>query len=179
MMPLFQHIKLLSLSCADICLLRKKPQDLPASGVLLFLCCLSYFLSSFILAYSYQNPVNSLIVALTDLGLMVILTKLILATGGKSERWTQTGTALLGTGTIFGLLAIPVYYLLSINGTPENAELILTFMIWFLIVWNITVMAHILSHALSIPFAVGVPMALIYVFIISGIIISLTAGPPS
>jgi hypothetical protein len=168
-------LKIIFLAFCEICVLKRKPQDLPVSGLFLGLCAVTYTISSFLLAYAYQDLNNSLTVALIDIGLMMMITWLLLVISRKPGRWVQTSTALLGTGTIFSLLASPIYYSFSIPGTDASGNVLLTFMVWILIVWNVIVMAHILRHALSVSFVMGVFVALGYVFIISSTIITMTA----
>ena len=103
-------LKIILLAFSEICLLKRDPQDLPVSALFLVLCAATYTITSFILALIYQNLENALTAALVDISFMVILTWLLLAIGRKSNRWIQTGTALLGTGSIFSLLAIPAYF---------------------------------------------------------------------
>jgi len=84
----------------------------------------------------------------------------------------------LGTGTIFSLLATPVYYLLAVPVVALSGNPLLSFLVWVLIVWNIAVMAHILRHALAVSFPIGVLVALMYILIVSGTIINITPEQP-
>ena len=68
---------------------------------------------------------------------------------GYAARIFQTLTALLGTGVIISLLAIPV--LLAISYVPQLAGYFGLIML-LLIIWSLVIMAHVLRHALSVGF---------------------------
>ena len=167
-------LKIIIQAFLEICLLRKGPQDIPASSLFFGICAGAYALSSLLLATAYQDLNNAVIVALTDSGLTILITYLLLFTVRRPQRWLQTVTALLGTGTIFSLLATPVYYAIAAPGMGQSGNPVLGILIWALIIWNVIVMAHILRHALTVSFPMGILLALTYIFLVSGAIISIT-----
>jgi len=171
-------LKIITKAFCEICLLKRQPQDLPGSGVFFGMCAAAYAMSSFILTLAYQNLQKSVMVAFIDAGLTVLITYLLLLALHKPERNLQTCTALLGTGTIFSLLATPVYYLLAVPAIGQSANPVLSLLVWVLIVWNIAVMAHILKHALTVSFPMGVLVALMYIIIVSGTIINIAPEQP-
>ena len=171
-------LKIIIQAFYEICLLKRRPQDLPGSGVFFSMSAAAYTLSSFILALTYQDIQKSLMVAFIDAGLTILITYLLLLVIRKPERNLQTGTALLGTGTIFSLLATPMYYLLALPVAGQSGSPVISFLVWVLIVWNIAVMAHILKHALTVSFPMGALVALMYIFIVSSAIINITPEQP-
>lgn len=171
-------LKIIVQAFYEVCLLRRRPQDLPGSGLFFGMCVAAYTLSSLLLTLTYQDIRKSVLVAVIDAGLMILITYLLLLAIRRPARWLQTGTALLGTGTIFSLLATPVYYLLTVPGTGQTGNSVLGFLVWVLIVWNIAVMAHILKHALAVSFAMGILVALMYIILVSGTIITITPEQP-
>lgn len=171
-------LKIIIQAFLEICLLRKGPQDLPASSLFFGICTGAYALSSLLLATAYQDFNNAVIVALTDSGLTIVITYVLLFAVRRPQRWLQTITALLGTGTMFSLLATPVYYAIASPGVVQSGNPVLGILIWALIIWNVIVMAHILKHALAVSFPMGILVALTYIFIVSGAIISITPKQP-
>lgn len=171
-------LKIIIQAFLEICLLRKGPQDIPASSLFFGICAGTYALSGLLLATAYQDFNNAVITALADSGLTILITYLLLFIVRRPQRWLQTGTALLGTGTIFSLLATPVYYAIAAQGGGQSGSPVLSILIWVLIIWNVIVMAHILKHALSVSFPMGILVALTYIFIVSGTIISITPEQP-
>jgi hypothetical protein len=149
----------------DICLLRKGPQQVPVSPVLLRLTLVTYGISGLLVPLLDTDLPTSLLLVLVDIALLTGLTYGVLRLRGYGERLPQTLTALLGTGTLLQLLALPVLIWLDQevagNGMPE-----LPWLLWFgLFAWSIAIMAHILHHALSVSYGLGALYSVGYVLI--------------
>ena len=77
-------------------------------------------------------------------------------------RLVQTLTALAGTGAIITLVSLPIsgWFL---GAGPESREggfaIILLLM---LVAWSLAVAGHIFRHALSVPFFVGLVLAIVF-----------------
>ncbi|MBL1141301.1 MAG: hypothetical protein HND53_04635 [Proteobacteria bacterium] len=162
--------KVLFLAFFDICRLVKRPQDIPESRNLLTLCAIVYGLLSIWLASLSQPIESAIVVGTVELVLIMVFTLAVLQASGKSSRWTQTVTALVGTGIIISILAFPIYILLGVGelnevelSTFQNIGLLL---LAALSCWNIAIMAHILRHALEINFAIALFLAITYIWII-------------
>ncbi len=156
-----------------ICCFKSGPQDLPVSRDLLVLCLFAYGLSSFLLALSTQPIQIAILSGLIDAVLLAAISYAVLRLWRLPERWWQLTTALSGTGVIFSIVAIPLSYLLALSGNHHPLVLLLFLFVISLLVWNIGVMAHIIRHALSSSFALGVFVSLIYVWVITATINSL------
>lgn len=153
----------------DICLLRRRPQDVPLSRELFAVCLTAYFiLSTLLTALSYPLD-DALLSSLVECGSFVLVTVAVLRLRGVGQRWMQTTTALTGSGSVLTLFAIPVFFWGDHVGHDAyfGAPTLLAIA---LLTWNVAVVAHILRHALSVPFAVGVLAALAYLWIISVIV---------
>jgi hypothetical protein len=152
----------------DICLLRQGPQQVPASQLLLRLMLLTYGLSGLLVSLVSlldHDLFISLLLTLVDIALLAGLTYTVLSLRGYGQRFVQTLTALLGTGTLLQLLVLPVLLWLDQevvrDGTPELPRLL-----WFgVFAWSIAIMAHILHHALSVSRWQGLGYSLAYVLI--------------
>ena len=162
----------------DICLLRAGPQDLPASRELLGLSMVSYTLASFLLSLPGYPLVAAGQLALMDAGLVVVFAATALYLTGKMARLTQTLTALSGTGTLLGLIALPVIQLLA-SGKESGQLALLAGMLWLLLFgWNLLVVAHIMRHALSVNFPAATGVALLYTLVAMQIINTLFPMSP-
>ncbi|HXH02335.1 MAG TPA: hypothetical protein VNN09_03340 [Candidatus Competibacteraceae bacterium] len=150
----------------DISLLRKGPQDVPASEVLLRLTLVAYLLSGWLVLWLLGGPFfSALLQALVDLGLLSGLSYVLLFLAGYPERYPQTLTALAGTGTLLGLVGLPILaWLQRVEGMREAMALPSLFYL-LLLVWNVALIGHILRHALSCPPWRGVAYALGYLLI--------------
>ena len=147
----------------SICCFSKGPEDVPMSREFLILSLFVYSLASFILALSGQPVEIALLSGLIDSFLLAVLCYFLLYSWRKPERWVQATTALTCTGVIFSVAAIPLFYLLAYIGQEEPVALWLFLLVAILLIWNVAVMAHIMRHALSSSFAVGVIAALFYI----------------
>lgn len=148
----------------DICLLRKGPQDLPKSTVLLVLCLFMYTVIHVLLTLQSRSLVDALMVSFVDVGFLLLVTSLILKQHQHLDRWHQTMTALFGTGVILGIFIFPLI-LGGIMNQPEawiRQIIVLLFLI--MIVWNVAVLAHIVRHAISTSMGIAIMIAILYIW---------------
>ena len=148
----------------DICLLRKGPQDMPASMSLVKMCLLAYGLSGLlVLLVSTPAPV-ALLQILLDIALLSGSLYLGLILGRHPKRFEQTLSALTGTGSLMGLLALPLMIWIVGQGSGGDTTLPSLLML-VLMAWSIAVMAHILRHAFETSIWLGALYALGYTFL--------------
>jgi len=157
----------------DICCFRKGPQDVPASHELLILSLVAYAVGSFLLALTTQTVAVALFSGVIDMGMLAGLCYLLLVLWRYPDRWLQATTALSGTGLIFSIAAIPLSVLLAGMSRNDPMTLVIFLFVISLLVWNIGVIAHIMKHALSSSFALGVLAALFYIWVITAAITTL------
>ena len=149
----------------DICLLRAGPQDLPASRELLGLALASYALVSFLLSLPGYPLVTAVQMALVDAVLLIMFAITLLYFLGKMARLNQTLTALAGTGTLLGLLALPVMPLLLPDQEAKQQPLLVSLLWLLLLGWSLIVVAHIMRHALSVNLPVAIGVAILYTLV--------------
>jgi hypothetical protein len=149
----------------DICLFRKAPQDLPASGFLSGLSLTCYVLVSFLVAFPSSGIVSAVQLALLDVLMLVVFVSALLYLQSKTERVGQTLSAMAGSGSLLGLFALPLVLLVDPGLPAEQLSPLLTISWLSLLIWNLFVMAHIMRHALSISFAVGLGAAVLYALV--------------
>jgi hypothetical protein len=145
----------------DICLFRKGPQDIPPSAVLMKLCLLGYGASGFLVLLLGTPAPVALLQILLDLVLLAGLLHLVLLLNRHPGRFEQTLTALTGTGTLLGLLALPLMHWIVRQGTEGDTTLPSLLMLG-LMVWSVAIIAHILRHALDTSVWAGALYALGY-----------------
>ncbi len=167
---MFTASKILFMAFFDICRLVKRPQDIPASNNLLALCSVVYVLLSILLAGLSQPLDQAILAAIVEIALIMLFTMSLLRATGKSARWTQTVTALVGTGIIISIIAFPIYILIGVgefNSLESNTgQSISLLLLAALACWNIVIMTHILRHALEVNFAIAMFLAITYIWII-------------
>ena len=140
----------------DIAVWRRGPQDLPGSPTLFSLCAIAYLGVSFVQARILRFPFASAgLLAALDLVFLAGVIALILSIRNKRERWLQTMAALLGVGTLIGLLDLAVSVaILSADSTGAS-------IVWFLakLAVILLIVGRILQHALDTRFLVGISLA--------------------
>ena len=148
----------------DICLFRKGPQDVPSSAALLKMCLLGYGLSGvLVLLISTPAPL-ALLQILLDMVLLSGLLYLVLIVYRHPRRFEQTLSALTGTGSLMGLLTLPLAIWIDHQQSGGDIALPSTLM-FALMVWSIAVIAHILRHAFETSIWLGALYALGYTFL--------------
>lgn len=143
----------------DICLLRRGPQDLPASRALLVLSLTAYVLVGMGLLAATDSPVGPVIPALADTALMVVFIAALLRLRGYSERLAQSLSALAATGTLLTVIAAPLSLQLAAASAERPPEALLVIAWWLVLFWSIAVVGHILRHALALPMSAGLALA--------------------
>ena len=150
----------------EICLLRAAPQDLPASNFLVLAALTAYLGSGTTLLLSDINPLAALAQAALDAAALAVVTTVLLQLRRHPGRLAQTYTALVGSGTLLNLIALPIT--LGLLGAQEAGGGVGLFaMLWLgLLIWSLMVTGHIYRHALDIPFPAGIVIAMGYLVLI-------------
>ena len=167
-----------------IVLMKDGPQDLPdsqpllvaTSGLYAGAALLSYIVSA--LAESAESAsdipllVRLLIAICADLGFIVGFMWLLLFYFGRLGRFRQSLTAVLGTGAIFSLLVIPCMGAVVLaeslgDGSGPGGVLAFAALIGLilLVLWSLTVLAHIISSTVAKSFGIGVALAALSFFL--------------
>ncbi len=152
----------------EVAIFRRGPQDLPASQALLVLTVVVYWLVTFG-AMTVQLPSGAaMLQAIADTALMIGFTWALLAVRSHLPRFSQTLTALAGTGTLLGLVALPVLAWLMRVADPADqtsadpSAVVPSLLLLFLMGWSIAVVAFILRHALDVQRSISVVLAVAY-----------------
>lgn len=148
-----------------ISLLQMKPQDLPASGTLLALVLVAHTLAGVAVAAANLRFVHALAAGVVDTALMCALTAGLLMLRTLRERTVQTLTALAGAGAVIGFVAWPLS--LWIHNAQQANEPAPALAIALVVVlgWSLTVSAHILRHAISAPFFIGLLISIVFYWV--------------
>lgn len=155
----------------DICLLRSKPQDIPASSALMLLTLLAAIASGVpAITGSVGGLVPALMIGLLDVALILALLRIFLGLTGLSSRWLQTATALFGTGVIINLLSIPVQVLLDSSSDHSTSQFLGALFYFALLVWSLVIMGHILRHSFKLRLSSGVLIAMSYFMLINTLV---------
>ncbi len=164
----------------DVLLLRRGPQDLPHSQVLLaVLSVLALLVGMLQAGFLVGGPVP-FAQLLVQLLLLVALPALALKMAGLSPRLVQTATALVGTDIVFSVLALPV--VAGFGERPADPadlqplQLLFAFVSFALLAYLAAVKGHILRHAMDVPLRAGVLLAIAFFAIEVVIVLALFGG---
>jgi len=155
----------------NICLLRAKPQDVPASSALMLLMLLAAIVTGVpAIIGSVDGLAPALMIGLLDVALILILLRVFLTIIGLSARLLQTATALFGTGVIINLLSIPVQMLLDVSAEFSAAQFLGALLYFALLMWSLLIMGHILRHSFKLQLSSGVLIAMGYFMLINTLV---------
>jgi hypothetical protein len=146
----------------EICLLRRGPQDLPDSILLLGIVLVAHTVMSILLNAVVLNAWNAFLAGVTDTLLVSILTGSILYLHGFKTRIVQTLSAMTGTGAIIALLAIPPFSWHAGAQQSGSVNAVGSLMVLGIVVWSLAVTGHILRHALSVSYLLGILLAVAF-----------------
>lgn len=146
----------------NICLLTKGPQDLPYSVLLMRLLLLVYFITGLLSLLTSVSLNLALVVMLVDVGLLLLFSWLCLQAFRLTSRFVQMITALSAVGSLFNLLSVPLLAQIQLASSTGQMSGELSFLLLFLISWNLAVIAHIFREAFSVRLLAAFVLTLAY-----------------
>jgi hypothetical protein len=147
----------------DLCLLRKAPQDLPASDALFWLTLGADLVVGILVAVTAGLAFGSgVLQAVLEIALMLGVLYIALTFVRHPGRFQQTGTALLGSGALIGLIAIAPLAMNAAGSEESEAAAFGALLLLGLMVWSIVVTGHILRHAFAITLGQGAAAAVAF-----------------
>jgi hypothetical protein len=161
----------------DIVLWRRGPQDLPASRVLVGLTLAAYVLVGVVqLALLDEPAVEWLMFLVVDPAMLTATVWLLLRLYGRTERFQQTASAVLGTGALLGVvLYLPLQILVTGLGF-EPASPVAQVSGLLLVVVFVLVTGRILKLATDASLFTGMAAALTY-FVAINALVGAVQGP--
>jgi hypothetical protein len=161
----------------QIALLRRGPQDLPASLLLLVLSIAGYLCVNFVVSSAlppdehWQGPM--LVDALFTFVWYVVLLRLL----GRPERMLQTVSAVFGLQAVLSPLLIAATWLMRRVGEDATWQLPVTCVGLLLLAWLIAANSHVVKAALEWPGAASV--ALVILQMIAAWVLVFALFPPA
>lgn len=147
----------------DLCQLRRGPEDMPYAPQLLMGLILASVLLDMALGAALGVEGSILPRSLMSTALILGLCWTALTARGLGARFVQAASALIACAMVFSLLMLPIAALTGAPPeTPEQLTPVQVLLAWTalaVIVWKLSVDAHILRHALNAPFALGFLLA--------------------
>ncbi len=135
---------------ADIALLRRGPQDVPASVLLLAITVIGYCAINLVVNWALPTPNNPwLLVLLVDVLFTLAWYGALLRLLRRPERVLQTTTAVFGFRAVLAPLVISAEWLYGRFGTDQTWQLPLIAGYVAVVVWMIAANSRILKAALE------------------------------
>jgi len=161
----------------DLCLLRARPQDLPASPILLVLvAAIGISIGTPAAAPAFGSLLAGFGISLVDAAVLAGFIAVLLQFRKHPERFVQTATSALGANLVLSAIGLPLQWALPQD--PETAGMfgqIASVIFQFIILWVVVVIGHVLRHALGISLLAGVGLAFGYAILSGLVILSLFA----
>ncbi len=166
---------------AQILTLKSGPQDLPTSLGLLQFSAAIFLLFAILRMALVASPLSAIAQSVLSLVVLALFVRSLLRWRRTPERFTQTMTALLLTGGCIGALLLlplnalrPVLQAVAENPSLKPGELQVPAAAAYawagLSLWGLVISGHIYRHALGMSLGLGLAVALIYEFLLVGII---------
>jgi hypothetical protein len=139
---------------ADIALLRRGPQDVPASTLVLVATIAGYFIINFAVSLALPPiPGPWLPHLVVDTLFMLAWYALLLRIAGKSERFAQTTSAVFGYQGVLAPIWIASMWIVARAPKDSAWQLMIFGLAVVLFLWIVTVNSQILRAALEWPAA--------------------------
>ncbi len=149
--------------------LRGNPQDLPYSSHLPLLLIAASVILDMLVGDALHDTGDTFARSILSTGVVLGLCWVALAIRGLRNRFVQTASALVACSLLFSLLQLPLALLAG--PPPAGVDHLTTLQVligWItiaLFVWQVSIDAHIMRHAMDAPF--GLAFALVTSWVIA------------
>ncbi len=138
------------LNLANMLRLRGGPQHFPASWPFVIILVTAFLLQNLITGQRLEDE-NAAAKSLVAIGLQIIVLSGLLYWRRRTERFTQTLSALIAVGIVFNTIT----WILLTQSDPEMNQPVLA-LIWFSVfIWSLFVDANIYRRSLSVNLSIG------------------------
>lgn len=152
---------------AELCRLRRGPQDLPHSPAALAWLVCAVLALDVLIGGLLGDEGDAFAHSLLSTGVVLGLAWLELALRGRGSRYVQTATALCACGLAISLTQLPIAALLELPASDGAADalalsplqVLLRWLVLATLVWQVLVNANILRHAVEIGFGLALAHA--------------------
>ena len=158
----------------ELCLLRRAPQDLPASAALFWAVLAADLAVGLVVGLAAGLPLGaSLGQDLVETGLLLGVLYAGLYFTGHPGRFLQAASALLGSSVLISLAALVPLALNPTGSEETDAAALGALLLLGLLAWSVVVAGHILRHTFAISLAQGAAIAVAFqilaIFLLGGL----------
>jgi len=159
----------------NVCLFKSGPSDLPASQSLLRIMLLVYLILGIIVNRLDSDWNTSLFVSVVDVLVLMVVAGLLLKFRGFEARYTQTVTALAGTGSCIAIIGFPIiWWFYQIEAEQQATSYAMLLMVT-LMFWSLMITAHIFRQSLEIKAGTAAMLTIAYTVVallVTGLVMS-------
>jgi hypothetical protein len=161
----------------ELCLLRRAPQDLPASPALFWTALAAELVVGLAVGLAAGLPLGaSLAQDVLEAGLMLGALYGGLYLTRHPARFLQAASALLGTSALISLAALIPLSLNPTGSEETDAAALGAALLLALMVWSVVVTGHILRHTFAISMAQGAAIAVAFQILAIALLGGLSGG---
>ena len=156
----------------DIAFLMGRPQDLPGGERQMRVGVALAFVTYVLAVAAGFGLSRGLLLAVLDIGITGIVLHAALRFTGHPGRFEQAFGGYCGAAAFVNAAAIPVYLG---QGGPDGAP---GFADFVLLVWNLSLLGHVIRHTFDVRLAVSILAAFVYVLVLTTAIESVLPDAP-
>lgn len=145
-----------------IAVFKQGPQDVPVSPWVLRLVLPVYLLVNYLILMLNGATSTAWLQIGADLAMMAGFIWPMLYFAGKTSRFQQTFSAMVGTDAVINFAALPA--IASLNSQPNELAYL---MMLAMLIWHWLVSGHILRNALDRSWFFGLGLGLLYIMLSS------------
>ncbi|MCU7799973.1 MAG: hypothetical protein KZQ70_07470 [gamma proteobacterium symbiont of Lucinoma myriamae] len=158
----------------NICRLKEGPETVPSSTNLFLILFIINFTVETLLGFTVYSFGQSVFLAFFAILSLFAFTWLWLFLFGLINRYLQTITTLVGVSLFTNIICfIPITFLWKIWIFSDNSYAMLNLL---LIVWVLSIYAHIFRSALNVSFFLGFALAITYFITFNTLAVNLTGA---
>jgi len=150
----------------QISLLQRGPQDVPAATLFFLLMFVALQLSAGLLGGLFGRPLDYLFLESLNALAMALLVWVFLYLRSHAARFNQTMAAIYGIGILFNLSKVGLRLVDRLELVPD---FLISQVVLLLLFWQLTVLGHILRLAMNIHIALGILLAIFFLFVELGL----------
>lgn len=157
----------------NIAFLMGKPQDLPAGDTQLVTGVVLNFITYVLALVAIYGTGSAVLHASVDIGFTGLFLYLALMFTSKLPRFQQAFGAMCGAGAVLNLSAILMLFPMMASDGEGAGSALSAFAYYLLLVWSLSLAAHVIRHTFGIRMVTSIGVALLYYLFISSLLVSL------
>ena len=149
----------------DLCLIKKGPQDVPDSSVLLKAVFFIYFLSGTLLLSSSVALSEAVAQSFIETLLLGFFVYLLLTFFAVKNRFNQSVTAIYGSGALITTLSVPFVFLMGSMTNSEGSTGAVGLIVFLIVCWSFVVLANIIRETIQKSLGICLLLTFCYLYL--------------